>query len=303
MHNRVVIIGCGNVGMSYAYALLNQRTKVTEIILIDIKKDKAIGEAMDLNHGLAFAPSKINIRVGDYSDCKDAAIVCICAGVNQKAGETRLDLLKNNNEIFKAIIKEVINSGFKGIFLVATNPVDIMTYITYKHSHFDQSKVMASGTTLETARLRYLIGDRLQINPKNIHAYVIGEHGDSEFVTWSNAYVGSIKMTNFINQDTLNDISNEVKNAAYEIINKKGATYYAIGMVLVRITNAILDDENTILTVSNYNDKYGLFIGMPAIVNRDGVSSPIAVELTKEEQNKLDDSSRIIKEAINKIEI
>jgi L-lactate dehydrogenase len=304
MKNKVAIIGCGNVGMSYAYALLNQKTKVNEIVLIDIDHEKTIGEAMDLNHGLAFSPSKITITAGSYEDCKDASIVCICAGAKQaQGGETRLDLLNKNKVIFKDIIDNVIKSGFKGIFLVATNPVDIMTYITYKYSHFDKSKVIGSGTTLDTARLRYLIGDTLKINPKNIHAYVIGEHGDSEFVTWSNTYVGSIRMDKYINQPILDNISNQVKNAAYEIINKKGATYYAIGMVLVRITNAILDDENTILTVSNYNKEHDIFIGMPSIVNRNGASDPIGIELTEEEQIKFNNSVNIIKNEIGKLEV
>jgi L-lactate dehydrogenase len=290
--------------MSYAYALLNQKTKVNEIVLIDIDHEKTIGEAMDLNHGLAFSPSKITITAGSYEDCKDASIVCICAGAKQaQGGETRLDLLNKNKVIFKDIIDNVIKSGFKGIFLVATNPVDIMTYITYKYSHFDKSKVIGSGTTLDTARLRYLIGDTLKINPKNIHAYVIGEHGDSEFVTWSNTYVGSIRMDKYINQPILDNISNQVKNAAYEIINKKGATYYAIGMVLVRITNAILDDENTILTVSNYNKEHDIFIGMPSIVNRNGASDPIGIELTEEEQIKFNNSVNIIKNEIGKLEV
>lgn len=304
MNNKVAIIGCGNVGMSYAYALLNQKTKVNEIVLIDIDHEKTIGEAMDLNHGLAFAPSKITINAGNYIDCKDASIVCICAGAKQaKGGETRLDLLNKNKAIFKDIIDNVIKSGFNGIFLVATNPVDIMTYITFKHSNFDKSKVIGSGTTLDTARLRYLISDHLNINPKNIHAYVIGEHGDSEFVTWSNAYVGSIRMDKYIDQVTLDNISSEVKTAAYEIINRKGATYYAIGMVLVRITNAILDDENTILTVSTYNKDYDIFIGMPSIVNRNGASEPIGIELTEEEKIKFNNSADIIKNEINKLEV
>jgi len=303
MNNKVVIIGCGNVGMSYAYALLNQRTKVTEVVLIDINTEKTVGEAMDLNHGLAFAPSKIKIKAGDYGDCSDAAVVCISAGANQKAGETRLDLLNKNSAIFKEIVNKVISSGFSGIFLIATNPVDIMTYITYKYSNFTSGKVIGSGTTLDTARLRYLIGDKLNINPKNIHAYVLGEHGDSEFVPWSNTYVGSIKMENFIDRNTLENISIKVKNAAYEIIKRKNATYYAIGMVLVRITNAILDDENTILTVSTYNKDYDIYIGMPSVVNREGVVNSININLTEEENIKFKNSASIIRGEIAKLNI
>lgn len=301
MTNKVVIIGCGNVGMSYAYALLNQRTKVNEIVLIDLNEDRIIGEMMDLNHGMPFAPSKVKIKVGDYSDCKGAAIVCICAGANQENGETRLDLLSKNDKIFKSIIDKILPTGFDGIFLVATNPVDIMTYFTFKHSNFQANKVIGSGTTLDTARLRYLIGDKLNVNPKNIHAYVMGEHGDSEFVLWSNAYVGSVSLQRFLDKADLDKISDEVKNAAYEIISKKGATYYAIGMVLVRITNAILDDENTILTVSSYNEEHGICIGMPSIVGRDGIAGKIEVSFTKDEEEKFLASVDVIKNEVNKL--
>jgi L-lactate dehydrogenase len=301
MKNKVVIIGGGNVGMSYAYALLNQKTKADEIILIDIKKDKVEGEAMDLNHGLALSPTKIDIRVGNYSDCYDATIVCICAGANQTKNETRLDLVYKNNLVFKDIIKQVISSGFHGIFLIATNPVDIMTYITYKISKFDKSKVVGTGTTLDTARLRYLIGEELNISFKNVHAYVMGEHGDSEFVPWSNAYISSVKIDNFLSHSILEEIANKVKKSAYEIIEKKGATYYAIGMVLVNITNAILDDENIVLTVSSYNEEHDLFIGMPTIVNKNGVSKTLKIELTEDEKEKFVKSVTIIKQMLKKI--
>ncbi len=301
MTNKVVIIGCGNVGMSYAYALLNQRTKVNEIVLIDLDQQRIDGEAMDLNHGLPFAPSKIKIRAGSYDDCKDAAIICICAGANQEKGETRLDLLSKNNLIFKSIIDKIIPTGFDGIFLVATNPVDIMTYFTFKHSKFPAGKVIGSGTTLDTARLRYLIGDKLSVNPKNVHAYVMGEHGDSEFVLWSNAYVGSVSVQKFLEKSELDNISLQVKNAAYEIINRKGATYYAIGMVLVRITNAILDDENTILTVSSYSKEHDIYIGMPSVVGKNGVTSLIEVNFTEEEKEKFSNSANIIKKEVDKL--
>ncbi len=296
MNNKVVIIGCGNVGMSYAYSLINQKTKVTELVLIDINFEKAIGEAMDLNHGLAFAPGKIKIKAGDYSDCNDAVVVCICAGANQNKGETRLDLVYKNKQVFENIINKVTQSGFNGIFLVATNPVDIMTYITYKISKFPKEKVMGTGTVLDTARLRFLIGEKLNICTKNIHAYVVGEHGDSEFVPWSNAYVGCVKMENFLSKDVLEAISLEVKMAAYDIIEKKSATYYGIGMVLTRITNAILDNENSILTVSNYNEEYGIYVGMPVLVNKKGINKNFNINLTKEEQAKFAESANIIKE-------
>lgn len=302
MNNKVVIIGCGNVGMSYAYALLNQRTYINELVLIDLNKDRIVGEVMDLNHCLAFAPSKVAIKVGDYSDCKDAQIVCIAAGANQNPGETRMDLINKNSKIFKDIVTQVMNSGFQGIFLVATNPLDVMTYLTYKYSNMPPSKVIGSGTTLDTARLRYLISDRIGINPKNIHAYVIGEHGDSEFVPWSNVNVGLQNINQFLSEKDLNDICEEVKNAAYEIINRKGATYYGIGMCLVRITNAILGDEKNIMTVSGYDVNNDVFVGMPYVIDKNGISNKVYINLNKEETEQLNHSIQIIKKAIENIE-
>lgn len=302
MKNKVVIIGCGNVGMSYAYALLNQKTNVGELILIDLDKERIEGEVMDLNHCLAFGPSKIDIRVGDYSDCSDAKMVVIAAGANQAPGETRMDLINKNSKIFKEIVKSVVDNGFDGIFLVATNPLDVMTYLTWKYSGFNPNRVLGTGTSLDTSRLRYLVGNKLNINPKNVHAYVVGEHGDSEFVPWSNANVGIQNIDNFLEEQDLIDIEKEVKNAAYEIINRKGATCYGIGMCLVRITNAILGDENTILTVSSYDKENNIFMGIPSVVNCDGVKQRIYIELTEEEINKLQHSVDIIKDAIKKID-
>ena len=263
MKNKVVIIGCGNVGMSYAYALLNQRTNVMELALIDLDKRRVEGEVMDLNHCLAFAPSKIDIKVGTYDDCRDAKIVVIAAGANQNPGETRMDLIHKNSKIFKDIVSNVVSSGFHGIFLVATNPLDVMTYLTWKYSGFDSSCVIGSGTSLDTSRLRYLVGEKIGVGPKNVHAYVIGEHGDSEFVPWSNATVGLQNIHDFLNDSELDNIQEEVKDAAYEIINRKGATYYGIGMCLVYITKAILEDESSIITVSTYDSDNNIFIGIP----------------------------------------
>lgn len=302
MNNKVVIIGCGNVGMSYAYALLNQKTYVNELALIDLDKERIAGEVMDLNHCLAFAPSKINIKVGDYSDCHDAKIVVIAAGANQSPGETRMDLINKNSEIFKSIITEVMNNGFNGIFLIATNPLDVMTYLTYKYSKLEANKVIGSGTSLDTARLRFMIGNKLKINPKNVHGYVIGEHGDSEFVPWSHVNVGFQSIKDFLDENDMNDIEQEVRNAAYEIINKKGATYYGIGMCLVRITNAILGDENTIITVSNYDINNDVFISIPAVLNKDGIKHRIYFNLNEDENNKLNNSINVIKEAIKTID-
>lgn len=301
MNKKVVLIGCGNVGMSYAYALLNQRTFVNELVLIDLDTSRITGEVMDLNHCLAFAPSKLEIKVGDYSDCKDASIVVIAAGANQEGHETRMDLIYKNNRIFKSIITKVVDSGFNGIFLVATNPLDVMTYVTWKYSGFNQSKVIGSGTSLDTARLRYLIGSKFEISPKNVHGYVMGEHGDSEFVPWSNLTIGQNNIENFLNSEEKEQIENEVRNTAYKIIEKKGATYYGIGMCLVRITNAILGDENTIITVSSYDKENDIFIGNPSVLNKDGVKSMIKVSLNAEEIEKYNNSVKVIKEALKKI--
>lgn len=301
--NKVVIIGCGNVGMSYAYALLNQRTKVNELVLIDINTEKTSGEVMDLNHCLAFAPSPMTIKVGEYSDCKDASIICIAAGANQKPGESRMDLIDKNTFIFKEIIKNVMANDFNGIFLIATNPLDVMTYITWRYSKLDASKIIGTGTSLDTSRLRYLIGDELSINTKNIHAYVIGEHGDSEFVPWSNVNVGLQNIKDFLTQEQQDKIESEVKNAAYKIIAKKGATCYGIGMCLTRITNAILDDENSIITVSSYDKNNNCFFGMPSVINKNGIREKVYVVLNDIETHKLKNSIETIKKAIKHLEI
>lgn len=302
MNNKVVIVGCGNVGMSYAYALLNQRTNVNELVLIDLNKDRIEGEVMDLNHCLAFAPSKIDIKVGEYSDCCDASIVVIAAGANQNPGETRMDLINKNSKIFKSIVASVMDSGFNGIFVVATNPLDVMTYLTWKYSGLPANKIIGSGTSLDTARLRYMISDKVGINPKNVHAYVIGEHGDSEFVPWSNASIGLQNVRDFLDEETLDNIYRNVRDAAYTIINKKGATYYGIGMCLVKITNAILNNENSIITVSSYDKDNNIFMGMPTVVNRNGAARKIYVKLTEEETGKLQKSVDVIKEAIKNID-
>ena len=256
---------------------------------------------MDLNHGLPFGPSIIDIRVGDYNDCHDAKIVMIAAGRNQDVGETRMDLIYKNQVVFKDIIGKVVESGFKGIFIIATNPVDIMAYITYKYSGFPSEKVLGTGTCLDSARLRYEIGNKLNINTKNIHAYVIGEHGDTEFVPWTSATVGLTKLSEFINSKDMNYYEDKVRNMAYEIIKMKGNTSYGIGMVTTRITNAILNNENTLLTVSSYDKENDLFIGYPTILNNNGAVKRINLQLSNEENIKYQNSINTIKEAIEKI--
>ena len=204
-------------------------------------------------------------------------------------------------EIFKNIVNKVMKSGFNGIFLVATNPLDVMTYLTYKYSNLSPNKIIGTGTSLDTARLRYMIAEKIKISPKNVHAYVIGEHGDSEFVPWSNANIGLQNIKDFLTDEELEKIYLDVKNAAYEIINRKGATYYGIGMCLVRITNAILNNENSVITVSTYDKDNDIFIGLPAIINKKGIKDKIYFNLNEEETNKLQHSIDIIKDAITKI--
>lgn len=299
--NKIVLIGCGNVGMAYCYALVNQKVYVDELVLVDINKDKCIGEAMDLNHCMAYSPSKIKVRVGDYNECKDAKIVVVAAGANQNPGETRMDLIDKNSVIFKDIVSSVVESGFNGIFLVATNPVDIMTYLTLKYSNLPASKVIGSGTTLDTARLRYILSEKTGVCPKNIEAYVIGEHGDSEFIPWSNVNIAYKKISDILTDEDLFKIEYEVRNAAYEIIEKKGATAYGIGMCLVRITNAILEDKNIILPVSSWDKENEICVSTPAIVGKDGVREKIFIPLSVEEKNKLIHSMNIIKAARDEI--
>lgn len=309
---KVALIGTGMVGMSYAYAMLNQNG-CDEMVLIDINKERTIGEAMDLNHGLAFAPSAMKIYAGDYSDCTDADIVVICAGVAQKPGESRLDLLNRNVAVFRTIIEPIVAVGFHGIFLVATNPVDIMTYVTRKLSGFPAARVIGSGTTLDTARLRFLVGEYFDVNPRNIHAYVIGEHGDSEFVPWSQALVATKPVFDVINQNReysmseLITIQEEVRTSAQVIIEAKKATYYGIGMALTRITKAIFQDENSVLTVSSMLcGEYGeqdVTIGVPAVVNRNGVKDILELTLNDEEIEKFKKSCETLKEFYDGLEL
>lgn len=300
--NKVVLVGCGNVGMAYAYALVNQKVYVDELVLIDINKDKCVGEALDLNHCMAYSPSKIQVRVGDYSDCHDAKIVVIAAGANQAVGETRMDLIHKNSKIFQSIISPIMESGFSGIFVVATNPLDVMTYLTLKYSGLPANRVIGSGTTLDTSRLRYILSHYLEVSPKNIEAYVIGEHGDSEFIPWSNVNIAYRKISDILSKEELDKIEEEVRNSAYEIIEKKGATAYGIGMCLVRITNAILENKKIILPVSSWDEENEVCVSTPAIVDASGVQQKIFIPLNEEEKEKLIQSMRTIQEAILSIE-
>lgn len=301
---KVAIVGVGMVGMSFAYALLNQNI-CDELVLIDINKERAKGEAADLSHGLPFAPSSMTIYSGEYSDCRDADVVVICAGAPQDTGESRRDLLQKNFKVFKSIVNPIVSSGFNGVFLVASNPVDIMTQVVYSLSGFPAGRVLGSGTTLDSARLRHMMSDYFKINPRNVHAYVIGEHGDSEFVAWSNAAI-SVKPLDELageNPELMEDMKNiavDVKVSAYEIIKAKRATYYGIGMVLARLTRAILFDENSIFTVSTYlKGEYGekeIYVGVPSVVNRNGVREVLEMHLSEEEKEQFRISCDILRE-------
>ena len=302
---KVVLVGTGFVGMSMAYTMLN-RGGVNELILVDIDKEKTKGEEMDLNHGMPYAPMKMTIKAGDYEDCKDAQIVVITAGVAQKPGQTRLELAETNTRIVKDITQNIMKSGFDGVIIVASNPVDLMTYVVAKVSGLPSNQVFGSGTVLDTARLRYILSDYLEVSSKNIHAYIMGEHGDSSFVPWDHAFVGCKKIKDVIKEankpmEDLENIHQEVVNAAYEIIEKKKATYYGIGMSLSKLVKSVLDNDNSILTVSTYlkDGEYGqddIYIGVPAIVNGNGVRELLKLDLTEKEQEKLDNSCKIIKE-------
>ncbi len=295
---KIVIIGCGNVGMAYAYSLVLKKGHLDELVLIDANKDRADGEALDLSHAAAAMNKHIDIYAGDYSDVGDASIVCICAGANQKEGETRLDLLKKNEGIFRSIITEINKTSFNGIYLIGTNPVDVMTLVTKRLSGFSPEKVIGSGTTLDTMRLRHHISKKLNVNPKNAHAYVIGEHGDSEFVPWSNAIVGLNAIKEYISKKEMNEIEAEVKGAAYEIINKKGNTAYGIGACLANISYDIFDDAHTIWSVSAYNEKYDIYFGMPSVIDVGGVKEVYYLRLDKSEEDKLQNSIDIIRAAV-----
>ncbi len=303
---KVVLVGTGMVGMSFAYSALNQAA-CDELVLVDIDKKRAEGEAMDLNHGVAFAGASMKIYAGDYGDCADADVVVICAGVSQKPGESRLELLKRNAAVFQSVIEPITHSGFGGIFLVATNPVDIMARVTYELSGFNACRVLGTGTTLDTARLRYLLGDYFSVDPRNVHAYVIGEHGDSEFVPWSQAMVATKSVDDICRQsegkfclEEMQKISFEVRDAAQRIIEAKRATYYGIGMALVRIVRAVLGNENSVLTVSaRLRGEYGeqdVYAGVPCIVNRNGVDRVLELNLSEEEREKFRESCGILRE-------
>lgn len=308
---KVSIIGAGFVGATTAYALMNSGV-ATEICIYDINMDKAMGEVMDLVHGTSFV-KPVNIYAGDISETKDSDIVIITAGAAQKPGETRLDLIEKNYNIFKGFIPQIAAASPNAILLVVSNPCDVLAYITYKLSGFPKERVIASGTVLDTSRLKYVIGKYFNVNNNNVHANVLGEHGDSEVVSWSTATIAGDSLEKYCEKNNLEwddsvkeVIAKDVVKAAYEIISRKGATYFAIGLATTRIVEAILRDENTILTVSALMEgQYGIedvYLAVPTVVNSTGVVRIVAPEIKDEQElKKLQESARVLKENIQKV--
>lgn len=301
MANKVMIVGTGNVGMSYGFALVQQRTSVNELVLVDINTEDAEGEAIDLRDTLAVSPSYLKIYAGSYADATDCDLIVITAGVPQKPGESRMDLLKKNAAIFKDMIGQIMASGFDGIFLIVSNPMDVLTYLTWRYSGLPPERVIGSGTVLDTARLRYRLSQRLHVHPKNIHAYQVGEHGDTEFALWSCASAGGQPVMDLISNDDRTEIEDYARKEAYTIIQKKGATYYGIGSCLASITNCIFDDENRILTVSNYDELSDTYNGFPAVVGRNGIVRRLGLKISPDEQIRLDGSIRTLQSAIKEV--
>jgi len=304
---KVVVVGAGYVGATFAYSLL-QSGLASEIVLIDANRAKAEGEAMDLNHAVPLArPARI--LAGDYSDCAGAAVTVVTAGSAQRPGETRLDLTARNVEIFRSIIPQIAQNNPDGIILIATNPVDVLTYASWKLSGLPRERVIGSGTILDTARFRYLLSQYFQVDARSVHAYIIGEHGDSEVPVWSLANIAGMRLPVYCRQNNmhcvdadLQDIFQQTRDAAYHIIERKGATYYAIGMGLLRIVEAILRDQSTVLSVSSYiEDYYGVndvYLSLPSVVDRGGIEKTLHLELDAAEQLGLRNSANLLRKLI-----
>lgn len=297
-----MIVGTGNVGASIAYAIINQRTAVSELILVDIDTKDAEGEAMDLNDALAVTPSWLKIHAGRYRDAKDCDICVLAAGANQKSsGESRNALLQKNAKITREIVRQVMSAGFKGIFIVVSNPVDILAYLVYQVSGLPAEKVIGSGTTLDSARLRFRIATTAGVHPKSVHAYQIGEHGDSEFTLWSSANIGGESLNRTLHANTRNAIENYVRNEAYKIIEKKGSTHFGIGACVVQIINCILNDERRVLPVSNFDDCSETYYGFPAVIGRAGVLRRLELNLNEAEGINLQKSINVLQGNIKRL--
>ena len=309
---KVVMIGCGFVGAACSFAIM-QSGLFSEMVLIDADKSKAEGEALDISHGVPFA-KPIKIYAGDYDDIKDASLIIVTAGANQKPGETRLDLVKKNISIFKSIIPEIKKRDFNGVLLIVANPVDILTTVAQKLSGLPENKVIGSGTVLDTARLKYELGNHLNVDSRSVHAFIIGEHGDSEIAAWSSANVSGIPLNKFCemrghfnHDEAMKRIAENVKNSAYEIIEKKKATYYGVAMAVKRICEAIVRDEKSILPISSLMKGdfgiEGISLSMPAIVGKDGVERLVPIQLNEEEISKLQQSAQTLKNTLSQNEV
>lgn len=309
---KVAVIGCGYVGAASAFALM-QSGLFAEMVLIDVDQNRAEGEAMDIAHGLSFA-HPMKIYAGDYDDLVDAAVIVITAGANQKPDESRLDLVHKNAAIMKSIVTEIAKRNCRGILLIVSNPVDILTHVALEVSGFEERRVFGSGTVLDTARLRYQLGEHLKVDNRSVHAFIVGEHGDSEMAAWSSANVSGVPLHTFCemrghfdHEENTENIEETVKNSAYEIIKKKHATYFGIAMVVKRICQAIVRDEKSIFPVSHrMHGEYGLedvVLSMPAIVGAYGMESPIPISLDEKEVTKLHESAEILKGIADKINL
>jgi len=308
---KVGIIGVGNVGASIAFNLI-QKGLFSEMVLIDINKEKAIGEAMDLSHGLPYA-SPMDIYAGEYEDLKDASIIIITSGAAQKEGETRLDLINKNSKILKSVIDELNKINAEGILLIVSNPVDVLTHFAIKYSSLDKSKIIGSGTVLDTARLKYLLAKKLKVDSRNVHTVIIGEHGDSELAVNSISNVSGIPLKEFYEmkgythyEETMNQIDEDVKMSAYEIIKKKGSTYYGIAMAIGKICSAIVNDEKSMLPVSTeLTGEYhlsNLALSVPCIIGKDGVEEILEMPLSTLERKELEKSANEIRKVIENVE-
>lgn len=307
MSEKIILIGDGAVGSSYAYSLVNQGIG-QELGIIDIDDYKVEGDVMDLSSALAFTSPK-KIYVADYDDCKDADLVVITAGAAQKPGETRIDLIEKNLKITKSIVEQVMNSGFDGLFLVASNPVDILSYAVYKFSGLPRHRVIGSGTSLDSARFRQQVAEKLDVDVRNVHGYIMGEHGDTEFPVWSHANVAGLQIVEWLEENPVDDeqqlvdIFFAVRDAAYHIIERKGATSYGIGVALTRITKAIFGNENAVIPLSVYldgeYDEENIYIGTPSIINRNGLSKVIEIPLNDSEKRKMKHSASTLREYLN----
>lgn len=303
---KVGIVGTGFVGCSIAYAMINQGI-TNELFLIDVNNEKAKGEAHDLSDGIGWGQTNVTVFAGDYNDCKDADIMVITAGINQKPGQSRLDLVDTNAKIMTDITNSIMASGFDGILVIASNPVDVLTYVAWKASGLPHSRVIGTGTTLDTTRLKSAVADKLAVDPRCVHGYIIGEHGDSKTAVWSHTTIGgkNIREWDGITEEVLETMYVNVRDAAYDIIDKKQATYYGIGMSTTRIVKAVLNNEQCVLPISAYQQgEYGVddvFTGTPAIVGQEGVREIIALPISDSEHKQFLNSVDQLKTTIRSI--